>query len=418
MSELSEKELLILSNYLYMEHSVTKGSIRDALAQLYNESGEIDSAKLSGLSGGMDTQDAITILNAMNHSSEEFKSLQVMHTIDNGEIRGACFVNPDTGNATVVFRGTGGGYRAWTDNVIGQYKRETRMQKQALDFINQECGNYGQITVAGHSKGGNLAQYYTVVCPDKVKRCLSFDGQGFNRDFINSYRDQITLARPKIKSISAHNDFVNILLLPIAGQRLFVENFSSGAGAHSAVPLLTDNQFDENGNFTSFREQSRELKTLEGLVSNGVILLDQIPKGTSEKAVNVLAAILAGAISSELSTVEELGILKQRIKELKTEVISGESEGFSVDLHAMSEAAEDMRIGTKRLKQAKEDVMAAGSQLDAESETLNISKHILEKIAEKIEEEQLLLQQMCNAIQNITAIYVQKEGEMIDLYQS
>lgn len=418
MSELSERELLMLSNYLYMEHSVTKGTIRDALTQLYNEYGEIDSAKLVGLSGGMNTQDATTILNEMNRSSEQFKSLRVTQTIDNGEIRGACFVNPDTGKATVVFRGTGGGYRAWTDNVLGQYMRDTRMQKQAVDFLEQECGNYDQITVAGHSKGGNLAQYATVLCPERVNRCVSFDGQGFNRDFINSYRDQIMLARPKIKSVSAHNDFVNILLLSIAGQRLFVENNSSGAGAHSAVPLLTDNQFDENGNFTSYREQSTELKILEGLLSNGVILLNQIPEGTSEKVVNVLAAILAGALSSELSTAEELAILLQRIKELKSDVVTTVSDGFTVDIHAMEEAQEDMRIGTKRLEQAKEDMIAAGVQLGNESETMSISKHILKKIAEKIEEEQFLLQQMCNAVQNITAIYAQREGEMIDLYQS
>ncbi|HKM22536.1 MAG TPA: Mbeg1-like protein [Lachnospiraceae bacterium] len=414
MSDLSERELVMLSNYLYMKHSVTEGSIGDALAALSNDAGEIDPTKLTGIGGGMDTEDAMIVLNEMNAASEDFKSLQVMQSIDNRDIRGVCFVHPETGNATVVFRGTGGGYCAWKDNIIAQYQQETRIQKQAAEFVSQECGAYQQMTVAGHSKGGNLAQYVTVTCPKQISRCVSFDGQGFNRNFINSYRDDVAMARPKIKSISAHNDFVNILLLAIAGQRIFVENNSSGADAHSAVPLLIDNKFDENGNFTSIIEQNRELKVLEGLLADGVILLDELPEGTSEKVVNVLAAILAGVLSSELSTVQELAILKLRINELKTAVSATPSEGFTVDICAMMNAEEDMRIGTKRLKQAREDVVAANSQLNDETEAVSISKRILDKIAAKIEDEQFLLQQMCNAIQNITAIYVQKEGAIID----
>ena len=47
-----------------------------------------------------------------------------------------------------------------------------------------ECANYTDITVTGHSKGGNMSQYATVMCSGQVSKCISFDGQGFNKDFI------------------------------------------------------------------------------------------------------------------------------------------------------------------------------------------------------------------------------------------
>ena len=53
---------------------------------------------------------------------------------------------------------------------------------------------YDSITVAGHSKGGNKAQYVTVLS-DKVDRCISMDGQGFSQEFIDKYYAEIQKER-------------------------------------------------------------------------------------------------------------------------------------------------------------------------------------------------------------------------------
>ena len=44
--------------------------------------------------------------------------------------------------------------------------------------------NYTELTVTGHSKGANKAMYTTIMC-NNVTRCVSFDGQGFSKEFLS-----------------------------------------------------------------------------------------------------------------------------------------------------------------------------------------------------------------------------------------
>ncbi|GIP52982.1 Mbeg1-like protein [Paenibacillus vini] len=133
--------------------------------------------------------------------------------------RMATFVDPVSETATVVFRGTSGDYE-WHDNGTGGYLSDTEMQKQALAYV--ESLPYDRLTVTGHSKGGNKAQYVGILS-DKVKKVVSLDGQGFSREFMNKYRERIEANRYKITSISAGNDLVNSLLIPVAGTIKFIQ---------------------------------------------------------------------------------------------------------------------------------------------------------------------------------------------------
>lgn len=61
---------------------------------------------------------------------------------------------------------------------------DTIQQERAAEYINNLPLKYGNdLTVSGHSKGGNKAQYVTIVT-DRVERCLSQDGQGFSPEFL------------------------------------------------------------------------------------------------------------------------------------------------------------------------------------------------------------------------------------------
>jgi|GEM_PF-2676117 len=412
MHELSEKELLILSNYLYMDHSVTKGKIGNVLQSLKGENGEFDATKIGSVSGGMETEDALYIFQEMDASSATFKELEVAQVINEEGIRGACFVN-STGEATVVYRGTGGNYNAWTDNIIAEYIRETILQKRAAEFIHTQCAEYHNITVAGHSKGGNFAQYVTVVCEEQVDRCVSYDGQGFNRDFVHFYQPNITDARKKITSISAHNDYVNILLLSIAGKRIFVENSESGINAHSGIPLLKDNIFDINGNFASLREQDEELYVLEGFLADGVIFLDDLPNGTGEKVVDTLGAILAGALSADKSEKFEKEMIKRHLLELTKTLNTTTSEGFKINLCVMSAAQQEMSVGVRHVVQAKEEIQMAIVKAGLEDSVVALSRKLLMKIVEQVEREEQLLSQLAIAMEHIIIVYQKAENSII-----
>ncbi|MFT3984419.1 MAG: DUF2974 domain-containing protein [Lachnospiraceae bacterium] len=313
MREMSEKELLLLSNYLYMDSSVKQGTITELLTFYKNENGDFDINRVqnAGIGGGMSAEDAVELFTEMERSSDSFKNLEVVRVIDEGGIRGVCFADSGGRNATVVFRGTGGEYHAWADNVHGEYLKDTDMQRLAADFVRNQCGVYENITVSGHSKGGNLAQYVTVVCPEKVDRCISYDGQGFGTRFIEENGEEIREAALKITSISAYNDFVNILLRPIAGRRIFVENEGGGVNAHSSYWLLTSARFDENGNFSNITRQSASIQVLERATAFLVERMEKLPGRGDAVISNLLAAIVAAVMSGDQSEEYEQSQISQ-----------------------------------------------------------------------------------------------------------
>ena len=113
------------------------------------------------------------------------------------------------GNTVVAFRGTLGGAE-WIDNVKGMIQTDTEAQREALDYI--ESIPSDNITVVGHSKGGNKAQYVAILS-DKVKRAVSFDGQGFSKAFIDKYSAEILKnAEDKIHCYGLDTDYVHGLL--------------------------------------------------------------------------------------------------------------------------------------------------------------------------------------------------------------
>ncbi len=135
-----------------------------------------------------------------------------------------CYEDPDDPkHAIVTFHGTLD-HEEWKDNILGLYQSDTAAQLEALTYINSLP--YSNLTVVGHSKGGNKAQYVSIRS-DKVKRGVSFDGQGFSRDFIDKYPNEIKQNASKVKNYSLSTDFVHPLLFPLPGvTQLYVDGGS------------------------------------------------------------------------------------------------------------------------------------------------------------------------------------------------
>ena len=180
----------------------------------------------------------------------------------------ACvFTHPD-GRVSVAFRGTGDG--EWIDNGEGlsgipeenvytsfshfgnvtesiSVKKDyaTDQQVEALNWFNkvaskEKWNTDTKITVSGHSKGGNKAQFVTIHS-DLVNACYSFAGQGFSPEalhsFQNRYKEEFEKRRNRIYSFSTDNDYVNVL-----GSRLALEDHiyyvESGLGLHNMEAML------------------------------------------------------------------------------------------------------------------------------------------------------------------------------------
>lgn len=324
MSELSEKELLLLTNYEYFYCSTYSGTIQENIDKLKLPDGSFDMELVvaQGATGDIiSDEDAIDILKRLE-DDEELSKLHAARVINEGGIRATLFANDDESEATLVFRGTGGTYKAWKDNVLGEYQTDTGLQKIASDFVKYECGQFNNITVTGHSKGGNLSQYVTIVCGAQIDRCISFDGQGFGQNFLEEHAEQIEEARGKITSISAFNDFVNILLTPVAGTVLYVKNQEDlSVDMHSCYTMLSNGSFDDKGNFKRDFGVIPQLPamTLAKWASDGIVsLMGCLPKEGEEKAANILAAWVASIFGFDKDTEYKNDQVSRAINDFKT----------------------------------------------------------------------------------------------------
>ena len=73
------------------------------------------------------------------------------------------FILPD-GNACVSFRGTDSTITGWRENFNMLYNDTVPAQISAVKYLNNVARKIrGNITVVGHSKGGNLAIYASVL---------------------------------------------------------------------------------------------------------------------------------------------------------------------------------------------------------------------------------------------------------------
>ena len=240
MCKLTYEELILLDNLIYLEWDVKEDeSLINLVYGLLNK-GEFN--KLMDNVGNciieMPESEWVNILNQIINKPN-LRNLRIKNVANykNG-MRFACFVD-DENNATVVFRGTTT-TKEWDDNGQGAYEYDTIQQIDALNYINSL--RYDNITVTGHSKGGNKAQYVTVLSP-KISNCVSINGQGFSNEFISKYKDQINQNKSKIISINGKYDYVNCLFNSIVGECHYIKTESqiNPFYYHKANILLDDN---------------------------------------------------------------------------------------------------------------------------------------------------------------------------------
>ena len=307
MAELTQEQLLLLNNLMYYDAPKDAVTVADIANYAKHNT---NTAKLSG--GFEKHPDQMVEIADAILSDEKLSSLRVVGSTNKNNVSAKCFVDPDTHEATIAIRGTGGSYDAWKDNVVGGYETDTECQKTIDSFVKEMGNKYDDITITGHSKGGNLAQYATVKNGDEIDRCVSFDGQGFNKDFIEANKDAIEANKDKIVSVNAYNDYVNILLHPIAGKTVYLHNDKDGLYAHSAYTLWTSNRgkLDERGDYYPPVEQSDFVKNLKHLLDTLTDDIDDMPDYVQKQIYALLGSIAGVGFDRDLSQAEIDDLIK------------------------------------------------------------------------------------------------------------
>lgn len=304
--QLTDEQIMLLEQLTYLEDKVAREADvvlgpydsvesllrqfdEDALAEL-----EDSDEQFEGLISGK--QWAAIIRQIQN--DPELYSLDIAGKDDS--VPAICFTDPnDPDNAVVAFKGTTG-QKEWWDNGSGFGLSDTEKQKEALEYI--ENLPYDSITVTGHSKGGNKAQYVTVLS-DKVDRCISMDGQGFSQEFLDRYYAEIEKKGGSITNYYLDGDFVSILLFPIPGSaQVCIEGDDSIILEKNHVPSSFYRYYqDEDGYWHILENKSGDPALVIGtreevmvyLHELTVFLLNVMPEEDKRKAGDYIGNILA-----------------------------------------------------------------------------------------------------------------------------
>lgn len=95
------------------------------------------------------------------------------------------------GSVYIAYRGTDATLVGWKEDVKLAYSKPTRAQELALGYIKEVAGKIaGNFRCGGHSKGGNLAVYASMMCEksisDRILDIYSNDGPGFRPEVISN----------------------------------------------------------------------------------------------------------------------------------------------------------------------------------------------------------------------------------------
>ena len=371
----SQKELLLLSNFVYIPACRSDKTIGEILDDYRTKDGTFSEESVIEASrgGGMSCADVKCVFEQMDSHIEkkpDFGKLSASRRLEEKNVRAVCYTDEKDNDPVVVFRGTGGTKEAWTDNFDGAFLEDTGIQKTADDFVKYECAIYDDIVVTGHSKGGNMAQYVTVKQNDKVLECVSYDGQGFGDEMIKGNREAVASASPKITSISAYNDFVNILLTCIAGTSLYVANDPSAAGAHYSVTLLTNNSFDEEGNFTSVRSQGVVSAALKHITDLMCDILKPCAPNDKEAMSDVAGSAISLALNAPPGKIPE-EVVAPTLGKITAQFIKKTTAAIVPAWDARPTPTGVTVIATDRLRLAENALCESVSDIEKSAERVN-----------------------------------------------
>lgn len=315
----TEEQLMLLEQLTYLGESVYKKaginnpekilSVADMVCLFTKE--ELKELSTKGEIGFTDGSEWAAIISAIQ-KDESLMNLQlVSHDAEQGIF---CFADPKHDDEVIVaFRGTTNG-KEWKDNVEGLTKSDTYYQKEALDFV--ESLPYDNITVVGHSKGGNKAQYVALLS-DKVQKCVSMDGQGFSQEFFDKYWAEIEVNAKKIKNYSVSNDYVNILMFYVPGaEQIYCHGENeNGLKNHSQSSFFQYSK-DEDGNW-EIELNSNGHPNLIGSTQDEVMsylhqftcfIINEMPNEDKENVMNYLSDLLP-VVMDEKFKLEKDGVI-------------------------------------------------------------------------------------------------------------
>ena len=324
----SKEQLLLLNNLIY---EVSKDEFNTG-NKLWTVADLIGNQRFSELAEGKNVPDMATgrdwknLIQAVKNDPKIMNLRIREYHVDNakggGGGRSMVLTDESTKEAIVLFRGTFD--EEWKDNFIGGNVTDTQQQENALAWYREVCEIHNldqyDVTVTGHSKGGNKSKYITVM-DDSVDHCVSFDGQGFSDKFMDKYSERIAARQDKIENHNVDYDYVNLLLNDI-GRTTYYKGQDVGDGGggflenHHPVSYF---KWDENGGLSMEESpdgQPAEMKAIDEFLNS---CLRSLPDQDRDKMLlMVYNMVMCGFSLRDNGTEKMMSDLNQMLKDSET----------------------------------------------------------------------------------------------------
>ena len=288
----------------------------------FDLSAVVDEKDYACLMNGIDWKNA---LNAIKRkpalTSARIAETHVDTAYGSGGGISAIFVNEESKEAVVAFRGTAS--KEWQDDFLGANEVDSLQQINALEWYKAAYERLAlekyDVTVIGHSKGGNKAKYVTILS-DTPKRCVAFDGQGFSDEFMMNYQKRIQKRQGIIENHNVDFDYVNILMNDIGRKTYYVGYDYGRHGFMESHSPITFFNFKDNGEYTmriNPNGMRPEMQILDQFFNS---LLRSSISPEEKKQTNELIGILVEkgfAIGKEHSKLEYINLLCELIGDHK-----------------------------------------------------------------------------------------------------
>ncbi|MCM1287909.1 MAG: DUF2974 domain-containing protein [Clostridium sp.] len=302
--KLTEKALLLLCNLIYRKEfsNEHKGKLpNNKNVTVRNILNYIEKQNHKNTQETM-TPEEWTAIYEMAKSDPQILNLKVTNQYCESETgaKMVCFADGD-GQAYAVFVGTGA--NEWRDNCVAGIMTDSPQQEKALEWLEQLP--YNDIIVTGHSKGGNKAMYVAVTS-NKVRECYAYDGEGFSLEFCNKYSVEILSKREKIHLTANYRDFVNILLINIAGDTKYIKNDVGVAGANEYHAPNALFKYDKYGNIKyELGETGNQDISMQMFHEFTVYFLQKATEAEKIVVLSVLGELLTDLVGGENAVVRE-----------------------------------------------------------------------------------------------------------------
>ncbi len=235
----------------------------------------------------------------------------------------AIFVSDDTPDVVVVFRGTDvrNSLAQWRDNFFSANSSDTPHQTHALEWYRDCIWGYHlssmEITVTGHSKGGNKAKYITIL-DDSVDHCISFDGEGFSDKFFEKYRNEILLRGDRIQNHMVNYDYVSPLMNDV-GSSMYYHGHNYGSGRFVENHMVnTFMKFDGEGDFRMEIDEAGkppEIMAFDEFINSYLRSMEDGPRSSALATFSRIASTLMNATKHLSAQQTALILLNETKKE-------------------------------------------------------------------------------------------------------